>query len=132
MDLFLGKTKKFYASRFYQLKIGHGVIGSFLYRIGATETAKCWWCGNAEQSVIHLYTKCRKWRAERRILKKSLGEAGIQWQRRSEKKWLAKLLAARAAAESLLEFINNTDVGNREMEWEQRREQEGKDRLGDF
>ena len=58
IDPLLGKTKKFYAAGFYQLKIGHGAIGTFLKRIGATETAEYWWCGNAEQSVIHLYTKC--------------------------------------------------------------------------
>ena len=79
MDPLLGKTKKFYASRFYQLKIGHGAIGMFLNRIEARKTAECWWCGDAEQSVIHLYTKCRKWRAERRVLRKSLGKVGIQW-----------------------------------------------------
>lgn len=67
--------------------------------------------------------------AERQILKKSLGKAGIQWQRRPEKKWLAKLLADKGAVGSLLEFLKNTDVGNREnarereMEWEQRRDQ---------
>ena len=30
---FLSKTKKLYASRFYQLKSGHGAIGIFLERI---------------------------------------------------------------------------------------------------
>ncbi len=41
IDPLLGKTKKFYAARFYQLKVGHGPIGTFLRRIGATETAEC-------------------------------------------------------------------------------------------
>ena len=36
MDPVLGKARKFYASRFYQLKVGHGAIGTFLHRIGAT------------------------------------------------------------------------------------------------
>ena len=138
IDPLLGKTKKFYASRFYQLKIGHGAIGTFLNRIGAAETAECWWCGDAEQSVIHLYTKCRKWRAERRALRKSLSKVGIQWQRRPEKRWLAELLADRHAVGPLLEFLKNTEVGSREgavekeMEWEQRRDQEGEDQLGDL
>lgn len=39
---------------FYQLKIGHGVIGTFLSKIRAAETAQWWWCGNAKQSVMHL------------------------------------------------------------------------------
>ena len=82
----LGKAKKLYASRFYQLKAGHGAIGTFLERIGKVESAECWWCGEAEQSVIHLYTKCRKWRTERRALRKGLGKIGIRWQRRPEKR----------------------------------------------
>lgn len=73
----LGKTKKLYASRFYQLKTGHGAIGTFLERIGKLESAECSWCGEAEQSVIHLYTKCRKWRTQRLTLRKDLGKIGI-------------------------------------------------------
>ena len=42
IDPLLGKSQKFYASRFYQLKAGHGAIGTFLKKIGATETAECW------------------------------------------------------------------------------------------
>ncbi len=93
--------------------------------------------GAAEQSVIHLYTKCRKWRAERRALKKNLKKVGIQWQRRPEKKWLAELLADRYAVGPVLEFLKDTEVGNREggrekeTEWERRRDQEGEDQLGD-
>lgn len=48
IDPLLDKTKKFYASRFNQLRIGHGAIGTFLNRIGAAEAAECWWCGGAE------------------------------------------------------------------------------------
>ena len=136
IDSLLGKTNKFYASRFYQLKTGHGAIGTFLKRIGATETAKCWWCGDAEQSVMHLYTKCRKWSTERRILKESLGKAGVQWQRRPEKKWLAELLANTYAVGPLLEFLKNTEVGSRESTADRMaglgrgRDQNGENRLG--
>ena len=133
----LGRTRKFYASRFYQLKVGHGAIGTFLERIGATESAKCWWCGDAEQSVIHLYTKCRKWRTERRVLTRDLHRAGIQWQRRPEKKWLAELLANQHAVGPLLKFLKDTEVGCREGEAEKAaergkgRDQDGEDQLGD-
>ena len=37
----LGKALKKYAMRFYQLKIGHGAIGTFLARIGVMETPEC-------------------------------------------------------------------------------------------
>lgn len=74
----LGQAPKRYASWFFQLKVG---VGVFLERIGVTETAECRWCKQAEQSVDHLYTKCRKWRRERRVLKKQIKVLGIGWQR---------------------------------------------------
>lgn len=53
IDPLLGKTRKYYASRFYQLKIGHGAIVTFVNRIQVVGIAECWWSGDAEQSVIH-------------------------------------------------------------------------------
>ena len=66
----LSNTSKKYAMRYFQLKVGHGAIGVFLARIGVVETPECWWCGAQEQTVIHLYTECRKWRKKERKLKK--------------------------------------------------------------
>lgn len=51
---------------------------------------------------------------------------------------MAELLANRHAVGPLLEFLKNTEVGSREgavekeMEWEQRRDQEGEDQLRDL
>ena len=56
-SIFTNAPKK-YASRYYQLKVGHGAVGTFLARIGVIETPKCWWCGETEQSVEYLYAKC--------------------------------------------------------------------------
>ena len=42
IDPLLGKDKKVEVSRFYQLKVGHGAIDTFLKKIEATKTAKCW------------------------------------------------------------------------------------------
>jgi len=58
----LGKTSKKYASRYYQLKVGHGAVGTYLFGIGAIDTPQCWWCREPIQTVEHLYTKCRRWR----------------------------------------------------------------------
>lgn len=51
MDELLGSKSKKYASRYFQLKTGHGAIGTFLARIVVIESPECWWCGEAEQSV---------------------------------------------------------------------------------
>lgn len=129
----LGQAPKKYASRFFQLKVGHGAVGVFLERIGAVETAECWWCGQAEQSVVHLYAKCRKWRKERKVLKKELRELGIGWQARPEMRWLANLLANEQAVKPLLGYLMATEVGGRsvdaekEAEWEQRADQAGEE-----
>ncbi len=63
--MILGKAPKKYAARFYQLKVGHGTVGNYLAKTGVIETPQCWWCDQAQQSVEHLYTKCRRWRKER-------------------------------------------------------------------
>ena len=132
----LGRATKLYAARFYQLKTGHGAKGIFLERIGAVESAECWWCGDREQSVMHLYTKCRKWRTERRDLKKNLDKIGIRWQRRPERKCLAELLANERAVGPLLAYLFDTEVGGREgaaevtREWRRRSDEEGEEQLG--
>ena len=56
----LRNVSKKYVARYYQLKVGHGVVGIFLARIGATEILKCWWCGAHEQTAVHLYIEYRQ------------------------------------------------------------------------
>lgn len=96
----------------------------FLERIGAVETAECWWCGRAEQSVAHLYAECRRWRKERRVLKGQLKRLGIRWQRRTGKRWLANLLANEQVVTPLLKHLMTTEVGSRGGEAERIAERE--------
>ena len=131
----LCKALKNYATRYYQLKIGHGALGAFLVRIGAVETSDCWWCGAQEQTVIHLYTECRRCRRERRKLSRELGQHGISWQPRPERRWLGSLLANERAVGPVLRFLKCTEVGSRagarqrELEWQRRSDQEGENPL---
>ena len=123
--------------RFYQLKIGHGAVATFLARIGATETPECWRCGAQEQTVIHLYKECRRRRRERRKLSRELGQLDIRWQPRPEKRWLGNLLANERAVGPILQFLRNTELGSRdgtrerELEWQRRSDQEGENQLTD-
>ena len=107
----LGQAPKRYASRFFQLKVGHAAVGVFLEKIGVRETVECWWCGQADQSVNHLYTKCRKWRRRRRVLKRKLKVLGIGWQRRPESRSLANLIANEQAVRPLLKYLMATEIG---------------------
>ena len=73
----------------------------------------------------HLYTKCRKWKKERRKLLRNLCKECIRWQGWTEKRGLAELLANEKAMGPLLRFLKSTEVGGRkgagerELEWEQ-------------
>ena len=131
----LANAPKKYASRYYQLKVGHGAIGTFLTRIGVIESPECWWCGETEQSVEHLYTKCRRWRKERRKLVRELEKEGIRWQAQAERRWVADLVANEKAVAPLLKFLKATDIGGREgarereLEWEQKNDRVGEDLL---
>ena len=80
ISLILGSAPKKYASRYYQLKVGHGAVGIFLARIGVIEAPECWWCGVAEQTVEHLYTRCR------RKLVRELEKEGVKWQPHVERR----------------------------------------------
>ena len=132
----LGSAPKKYASRYYQLKVRHGAVGTFLARIGIIETSECWWCGVAEQTVEHLYTRCRKWRKQRRKLVRDLGEEGINWQPQGERIWLADLLGDEKAVAPFLKFLRTTGIGGREgakervLEWKRKNDQEGENLLG--
>ena len=132
----LGNVAKKYAARFYQLKVGHGTVGTYLARIGKIESPQCWWCKEPVQTVEHLYTKCRRWRRERRKLVRELGKEGVTWQAQAERRWLAGLLANEKAVTPLLRFLEATEVGaregarEREAEWAQRNDQVGEDLLG--
>ena len=105
-----------------------------LARIGVIESPQCL-CGQRKQSVEHLYTKCRRWRRERRNLIRSMHKEGISWEDRTEKKGLADLLANEKAMGPLLEFLKATEVGGREgaregeLEWERRNDQAGEELL---
>ena len=76
----------------YVVKIGHGPVGTYLARIGVIETPEYCWCKETVQSVEHLYTRCRKWRKERRKLVRELEKEGVVWQAQGERRWLASLL----------------------------------------
>ena len=135
ISLVLGNAPKKYASRFYQLKVGHGAVGTYLARIGVIEAPDCWWCKEAVQSVEHLYAKCGKWRKKRRKLVRELEKEGVIWQPQIERRWLAGLLANEKAVAQLLGFLKTTGVGGREgareieVEWERRNDRAGEDLL---
>lgn len=67
-------TKRETGSSFYQLKLGHGYLKSYLYKLGLASTNKCR-CGSIE-TAIHLLLNCKVYKTQRQGLitavKKSL------------------------------------------------------------
>lgn len=53
------------------------------------KTPEFWGRGAQEQTVIHPYTECRRWRRERRKPSRELGQHGISWQTRRREDGLA-------------------------------------------
>ena len=109
----VANTPKEYASRYYQLEVGHDAVRTFLARIGLIETPECWRCGETEQSVEPLYTKCRRWRKDRRKLVREHWNGVIKLQAQAERRWLAGLPANETAVAPLLRFLKSTDHRHR-------------------
>lgn len=106
-------------------------VGIFLARIGVMETPEDWWCKAQEQTVIPLCTECRRWRKKRRKRSRELGQLGITWQPRPERRWLGSLLPNERAVGPVLKFLKATEVGSRdvelgkELEWRKKNDQGG-------
>jgi ribonuclease HI len=96
-------TKRVLASSFYQLKLGHGYLKSYLYRLGIIEDNKCR-CGLVE-TAKHLIRDCSLYRAERKALyKKIKNKLGVK------EVTLPILLHTRFGIEHLLVFLKETNI----------------------
>jgi ribonuclease HI len=95
-------TQRELASAFYQLKIGHGYIKSYLKRINRSSIDKCT-CG-LKETPQHLILWCKNYKIERSILKESL----------NSKLTLPVLLHTKPGSEKCLEFLNSTKICTRQ------------------
>ena len=120
-DPIMMQARKRLASRYFQLKTGHALIRTHWKRIGKSGTDHCWWCDKAQpQTVGHLLRDCRKWRKEQRILWKKVG-------RGCQHTCIPLLFANRKATKAILDFLEQTEVGNRVPERTREEHEEGRD-----
>lgn len=105
------------AARYYQLKTGHALIGTYLKRIGRNETDECWWCrGKTRQTRTHLLKDCRTWRRQQHELWEGMAEErdkdgkpdGL-----NKTASVENLFAHPKAAVHILRFLRVTQVGRR-------------------
>jgi hypothetical protein len=100
------------ASAFYQLKLGHGFLKSYLNRIGRSDNDRCR-CGKKE-TAEHLLLSCKDLAAARSRLRDRLQITRLN---------LKLLLHTKTGIEKTLGFLKETGIATRSWHL-QRKEQE--------
>lgn len=59
--------------RITQILTGHGYFNTYLYRIGATNTAECKECGAREDTVQHVVAECLRFTLRRNAFQTVIG-----------------------------------------------------------
>jgi ribonuclease HI len=106
-------TRRELASAFYQLKLGHGYIKSYLFRLGHSDSDRCQ-CGKKETSE-HLLLSCRKLQTAR---------AKLQDELRGTRLSLRLLLHTKTGIEKTLAFLKETRIVTRKWHLERTLEEE--------
>jgi len=94
------------ASSFFQLKLGHGYLKSYLYRLKRVSNNKCT-CGQVE-TAIHLLLHCPIYKEERSVLLKRVKEVV-----RVRQLTLPLLLHTKVGISNLLVFLKETSIATR-------------------
>ena len=95
-------TPRKLSSAFFQLKLGHGYLKSYLFRLGKADSPFCS-CG-ARQTVEHLLLSCKWLKEERKVLSQDLNSKPLT---------LPLLLHTSLGIKATLAFISRTQVGTR-------------------
>jgi hypothetical protein len=102
-------TTKCIATQYFQLKKIHALTGAHLKRIKTIDDDRCWWCNNGERQTVQCLLKdCKRWRQERRKLKKAVKPA--VWNHIN----IAHLFANRKTTQDILEFLKKHRGGQQE------------------
>jgi ribonuclease HI len=104
-------TKRELASAFFQLKLGHGYIRTYLYRLGHSNSDLCR-CGKRE-TAEHLLLSCKELRVARKKLQDELLGTRLS---------LPILLHTKTGIEKTLGFLKETSIATRR--WHLARQEE--------
>jgi len=111
MDPVAAAAPKGVVSRYYQLKVGHAAIGTYLRKIGKRDSEACQWCQAPSETVHHLLFECREWRRQREKLYKALKEAKVALPTAAEEHPEGRILGDPGATKPILHFLNTTRIG---------------------
>lgn len=112
-------TKRELASSFYQLKLGHGYIKSYLHRIGRAENDLCR-CGKRE-TTEHLLLSCKQTEIAQARTKLQDKMQGLRLS-------LKLLMHTKTGIEKTLSFLKETRLCTRKWHLERRQEEAGEAR----
>jgi RNase H len=118
INLPLGTTRAL-ASSFFQLKIGHGYLKSYLYRLNITSNNKCRCISNEKETTLHLLLYCKKYNLERKALFKRIKEK-IEIRDFN----LSVLLQTKVGISEVLVFLKETNICTRKWHLERLEEEE--------
>jgi hypothetical protein len=102
------------AARFYRLKSGHALVGTYLKRFGHRDDDKCWWCGGggkAIQTREHLFRHCNRWKDQQRTPRKAVGKATGWRAGRCRHVQISELFSMEKCDKAVLDFLATTEVG---------------------
>jgi ribonuclease HI len=114
-------TKRRLASAFYQLKLGHGYLKSYLYRMGHSESDLCRQCGRRE-TAEHLLLSCKTLAAARSRLRDALQGTRLS---------LRILLHTKTGIEKTLIFLKETGIMSRKWHLERKEEEAATEEEGE-
>lgn len=104
------QAKKSLATRYFQLKSGHALIGAHLHRIHAQESSGCEKGDAPVETMHHALFECRAWKRQREQLYRALDRAGVMRPSAVEDCPEGRLLGEMKATAAILEFLSTTQV----------------------
>jgi hypothetical protein len=111
LDPVAGAAPKQLARRYYQLKVGHAAIPSYLSQIGIQDSSRCQSCQAPQGTAGHLLMQCRQWCHQRRALRRALIKAGVSPPVQGETAPECRLFKDQRATKALITFLATTNIG---------------------
>ena len=103
------QASKAVASRYYQLRTGHALIGPSLKKIGKRASDTCWWCDRrVKQSREHLFKSSKKWKSQQAIL---WAEVQKKTKKRKGQIQISELFVEEKCSPAVVDFLRSTGVG---------------------
>ena len=104
--------RKGIAQRYYQLKTGHALIGTYLHWRTLRNDNGCWWCSaNTPQNLHHLFKRCGRWKEQQRTLWRDVLEATKEGRKITERTPMPRVFADWRCSQAILDFLAHTEVG---------------------